>query len=173
MAARRAHPVPPRRAPCRRRRSRANPPPSTSSPRLPPTSSAARRSSPRCGRRRAPAGRSLSSACAAWAACGKTALALKLAGELAPRYPDGQIFLDLQGVSTGAAAAAPLSPAQAMAHVIRSFLPEARVPEGAAELAGLYRSVLHGRRVLLLMDNAARKEQVEPLMPPPITACSW
>ncbi len=97
---------------------------------------------------------------------GKTALALKLAGELAPRYPDGQIFLDLQGVSTGAAAAAPLSPAQAMAHVIRSFLPEARVPEGAAELAGLYRSVLHGRRVLLLMDNAARREQVEPLIPP-------
>ncbi len=97
---------------------------------------------------------------------GKTALALKLAGELAPRYPDGQIFLDLQGVSTGVTAAAPLSPAQAMAHVIRSFLPEARLPEGAAELAGLYRTVLHGRRVLLLMDNAARNEQVEPLIPP-------
>ena len=97
---------------------------------------------------------------------GKTSLALKLAGELAPRYPDGQIFLNLQGVSTGAAAAAPLSPAQAMAHVIRSFLPEARLPEGAAELAGLYRSVLHGRRVLLLMDNAAGREQVEPLIPP-------
>jgi tetratricopeptide (TPR) repeat protein len=97
---------------------------------------------------------------------GKTALALKLAGELAPHYPDGQIFLDLQGVSTGVDGAVPLSPAQAMAHVIRSFLPEARVPEGAAELAGLYRTVLHGRRVLLLMDNAAGREQVEPLIPP-------
>jgi tetratricopeptide (TPR) repeat protein len=97
---------------------------------------------------------------------GKTALALKLAGELAPQYPDGQIFLDLQGVKTGVEAAAPLSPAQAMAHVIRSFLPEARLPEGVAELAGLYRTVLHGRRVLLLMDNAAGREQVEPLIPP-------
>ena len=49
---------------------------------------------------------------------GKTALALKLAGELACRYPDGQIFLDLQGVSTGVDAAVPLSPEQAMAHTI-------------------------------------------------------
>ncbi len=98
---------------------------------------------------------------------GKTTLALKLAGELAPLYPDAQIFLNLQGVPTGPQGLAiPLSPAQAMAHVVRSFYPEARVPEEGAELAGLYRSVLHGKRVLLLMDNAAGKEQVEPLIPP-------
>jgi hypothetical protein len=97
---------------------------------------------------------------------GKTALALKLAAELAPRYPDGQIFLDLQGVPTGGAAAEQLSPAQAMAHAIRSFLPEARLPDAPAELAGLYRTVLSGRKVLLLMDNAAGREQVEPLLPP-------
>jgi hypothetical protein len=53
-----------------------------------------------------------------------------------------------------------------MAHVLRSFHPGLRAPEDGAELAGLYRSVLHGKRILLLMDNAAGKEQVEPLIPP-------
>jgi hypothetical protein len=93
---------------------------------------------------------------------GKTTLALKLASELKPRFPDAQIYLDLKGVDPQ-----PLIAAQAMAHVIRSFHPEARLPESEAELAGMYRSVLEGKRALLLMDNAAdRKEQVEPLIPP-------
>jgi tetratricopeptide (TPR) repeat protein len=92
---------------------------------------------------------------------GKTTLALKLADELKPRFPDAQIYLDLKGVDPR-----PLTSAQAMAHVIRSFHPEAPLTESEAELAGLYRSVLDGKRVLLLMDNAARKEQVEPLVPP-------
>jgi len=91
---------------------------------------------------------------------GKTALALKLAEEVADRYPDGQIYVDLKGVTT------PLRPAQAMAWVVRSFLPEVPVPEDEAELAAAYRSVLHGKRVLLLMDNAANRDQVEPLRPP-------
>jgi len=62
---------------------------------------------------------------------GKTALSLKLASELERLYPDAQIYLNLQGVG-----AEPLSPAQAMAHVIRTFRPEARLPEGDAELVG-------------------------------------
>jgi tetratricopeptide (TPR) repeat protein len=92
---------------------------------------------------------------------GKTTLALKLAEDLLPDYPDAQIYLDLKGVDSH-----PLTPVQAMTHVLRSFDPEVRVPEGEAELAGRYHSVLHGKRVLLLMDNAAGKEQVEPLLPP-------
>jgi hypothetical protein len=92
---------------------------------------------------------------------GKTTLALKLADELKPRFPDAQIYLDLKGVDPQ-----PLTPAQAMAHVIRTFHPEARLPENEAEMAAHYRSVLDGKRVLLLMDNAASKEQVEPLIPP-------
>lgn len=92
---------------------------------------------------------------------GKTALALKLAQELTPDYPDAQIYLDLQGVSKH-----PLSPAQAMGHVIRAFHPDARLPESEADLAGLYRSALHGKRSLLLMDNAAEQAQVEPLLSP-------
>jgi tetratricopeptide (TPR) repeat protein len=92
---------------------------------------------------------------------GKTALALKLAERLTERYPDGQIYLDLKGVNPQ-----PLTAADAMAHVIRAWQPESRLPENEAALAALYRSVLHGKRVLLLLDNAAGKSQVEPLLPP-------
>ncbi|HVT19012.1 MAG TPA: tetratricopeptide repeat protein [Thermoanaerobaculia bacterium] len=92
---------------------------------------------------------------------GKTALALKLAHEISAQYPDAQIYLDLLGVTT------PLSAPQAMAHVVRSLHPEARLPEEGDALLAVYRSVLHGKRVLLLMDNASGREQVEPLLPPP------
>ena len=92
---------------------------------------------------------------------GKTALALKLAQELAPEYPDAQFFLELKGTSPQ-----PLTSADAMAHVIRGFYPEARVPDSEAELSGLYHTCLHGKRVLLLMDNAAGAGQVAPLIPP-------
>lgn len=92
---------------------------------------------------------------------GKTTLALKLAQQLAPRYPDAQFYLDLKGTSK-----TPLSAADAMAHVIRAYQPTAKLPEGEAELSALYRSVLHNQRALLLMDNAADSKQVEPLIPP-------
>ena len=89
---------------------------------------------------------------------GKTALALVLAERLAERYPDAQFFLDLRGTSKE-----PLSAAQAMAHVVRAYYPTAPLPESEEELAATYRSVLHGQRALLLMDNAAGRAQVEPL----------
>jgi tetratricopeptide (TPR) repeat protein len=92
---------------------------------------------------------------------GKTALALRLAEELTREYPDAQFYVDLKGVDPH-----PLSAAQAMAHVIRSCHPEVRLPENEADLAGLYRSVLYGKRTLLLLDNAASREHVEPLLPP-------
>ena len=92
---------------------------------------------------------------------GKTALALVLAHELAPQFPDAQIFLDLRGVSEEG----PLSTAEAMAHVVRSFFPEAKLPEGD-QLAAAYRDVLSGKRALLLMDNASGPDQVAPLLPP-------
>jgi tetratricopeptide (TPR) repeat protein len=92
---------------------------------------------------------------------GKTALALKLAGQLMPRYPDAQFFLDMKGTTSQ-----PLSAAEAMAHVVRAYHPTAKLPESESELSGLYRSVLHGQRALLLIDNAAYAEQVAPLIPP-------
>ena len=92
---------------------------------------------------------------------GKTALALKLADRLKPRYPDAQFYLDLKGASSE-----PLAVAEALAHVIRAYHPTAKLPETEAELHGLYQSVLQDQRALLLMDNAAGAEQVEPLIPP-------
>jgi len=92
---------------------------------------------------------------------GKTALALKLAEKIKERYPEGQFYLDLRGVSPQ-----PLAPAEAMAHVIHAYHPGARLPESEAELRGAYLSVLHNQRALLLMDNAKDESQIEQLIPP-------
>jgi len=92
---------------------------------------------------------------------GKTALALKLAAGLAPRFPDAQIFLDLKGATEK-----PLASGEALAYVLRSFHPDKKLPEGENELRTLFTSVLHGKRVLLLMDNARDARQVQPLIPP-------
>ena len=95
---------------------------------------------------------------------GKTALALKLAEQLTPDYPDAQIYLDLRGVDPQHQQ--PVTPAEAMAHVIRAWHPEANLPESEADLSAVYMSVLHGKRALLLLDNAADAKQVLPLLPP-------
>jgi tetratricopeptide (TPR) repeat protein len=92
---------------------------------------------------------------------GKTALALKLVELLKPRYPDAQFYLDLKGASTQS-----LTVAEALARVVRAYHPVAKLPDSESELRGLYLSVLEGQRALLLMDNAANAEQVEPLIPP-------
>ena len=92
---------------------------------------------------------------------GKTALALVLADRLKGEYPDAQVFLDLRGTSPH-----PLTAADALAHVIRTFNPESRLPEDQGQLAALFLDLLHDKRVLLLMDNAAGADQVRPLIPP-------
>ncbi len=92
---------------------------------------------------------------------GKTALALVLAERLKPHYPDAQFYLDLKGADKQ-----PLSVTVALTHVIRAYLPTAKLPESEAELRGLYMSMLDNKRALLLMDNANDKTQIEPLIPP-------
>ena len=92
---------------------------------------------------------------------GKTALALKLAEGLKSQYPDAQFYLDLKGAD-----AKSLSVSDALSHVIRAYHPTAKLPEGEAELRGLYNSVLEDKRALLLMDNAKDAVQVFPLIPP-------
>jgi tetratricopeptide (TPR) repeat protein len=92
---------------------------------------------------------------------GKTALALKLAERIKARCPDAQFYLDLRGSGER-----PLTPAEAMAHVIRAYHPTAKLPESEAELRPLFFSALHDQRALLVMDNAKDKAQVEPLIPP-------
>lgn len=95
---------------------------------------------------------------------GKTTLALKLAERLTSRYQDAQIYLDLKGTSRE-----PLRPLDVMIYVIRSYLPSVVLPHDKSETEALYRSVLHGRRAILLLDNAACREQIEDLIPP--TGC--
>jgi hypothetical protein len=96
---------------------------------------------------------------------GKTALALVLADRLKSRYPDGEIFVDMRGTSSNPALP-PLTPEDAMAQVIRAYYPADRLPQEYNELRGRYHSTLAGKNVLLLLDNAASREQVEPLIPP-------
>ncbi|MFN0107748.1 MAG: ATP-binding protein [Blastocatellia bacterium] len=92
---------------------------------------------------------------------GKTTLALKLAHQMTAHYPDAQLFVDLKGASPQ-----PLSVTEIRSHVIRAFMPAARLPENEAELGKLYTSVLNGKRALLLFDNAANTQQITSLVPP-------
>jgi tetratricopeptide (TPR) repeat protein len=92
---------------------------------------------------------------------GKTTLALKLADQLRPHYPDAQFYLDLKGSSPQ-----PLSVVEAQSAVIRAYLPTVCLPENEIELDRLYHSVLMGKRALLLLDNAAGAQQVAPLIAP-------
>ena len=85
---------------------------------------------------------------------GKTALALKLAERIKDDFPDGQIFIDMRGTSTNPNLPA-LKPEEAMAHVIRAYNPADRLPDNMNELRGLYHSILTGKRILLLLDNAS------------------
>ncbi len=96
---------------------------------------------------------------------GKTALGLVVAHELVEEYPAAQIFLDLKGVTT------PLSPADAMRHVILSFEPTLDLREANDDqLAALYQSILDGKKALLFLDNALDAPQVRLLIPPEICA---
>jgi nucleoside phosphorylase/tetratricopeptide (TPR) repeat protein len=95
------------------------------------------------------------------AGIGKTALALILAERLKNRFPDGQLYIDLLGTRKEH-----LSPSQAMAHVIRSYKSFERLPDDFGQLNTLYRSVLADKHALLLLDNAANRDQLEPLLPP-------
>ena len=92
---------------------------------------------------------------------GKTTLALKLADQLKPHYPDAQFYIDLKGASPQ-----PLSVVEAQSAVIRAYLPTVCLPENEIELDRLYHSVLMGKRALLLLDNAAGAQQVAPLIAP-------
>ncbi|MGC9515399.1 ATP-binding protein, partial [Methanocrinis sp.] len=97
---------------------------------------------------------------------GKTALALVLVERLAESYPDGQIFVDLKGTDKNHTDKNPLTSAEAMAQVVRAYDPDFKIPQNEGELERIYISILHGKRSLLLLDNAASREQVEPLLPP-------
>ncbi|MFE9459078.1 BTAD domain-containing putative transcriptional regulator [Streptomyces californicus] len=92
---------------------------------------------------------------------GKTTLAVHVAHQARPHFPDGQLYVDLQGA--GARAAEPET-------VLGSFLralgtADSAIPDTLDERAALYRSTLDGRRVLVLLDNAHDAAQIRPLLP--------
>ena len=92
---------------------------------------------------------------------GKTSLGLVVAHRVAKDYPDAQIFLDLKGTTE------PLSAQDVMRHVVLSFEPAADLRAlGEGEMSNAYRSLLHGKRALLFLDNARSAEQIAPLRPP-------
>jgi DNA-binding SARP family transcriptional activator/tetratricopeptide (TPR) repeat protein len=97
------------------------------------------------------------------AGVGKTAFALHGAHQLATRFPDGQIYLDLRGFD---AFGPPLTTSHALGTVLAAFgVPVPDQPQDLDAQAALYRSLLTGRRVLLLLDNARDSRQVRPLLP--------
>ncbi|MBZ9642895.1 BTAD domain-containing putative transcriptional regulator [Streptomyces sp. PSKA30] len=92
---------------------------------------------------------------------GKTTLAVHVAHQARSAFPDGQLYVDLQGA--GARAAEPET-------VLGSFLralgtADSAIPDSLEERSALYRSMLDGRRVLVLLDNARDAAQVRPLLP--------
>ncbi|WP_405389249.1 NB-ARC domain-containing protein [Streptomyces sp. NBC_01102] len=92
---------------------------------------------------------------------GKTTLAVHVAHQARPHFPDGQLYVDLQGA--GARVAEPET-------VLGSFLralgtPDSAIPDSLDERAALYRSTLDGRRILILLDNAHDAAQIRPLLP--------
>ncbi|MEV0389073.1 tetratricopeptide repeat protein [Nonomuraea sp. NPDC050643] len=97
------------------------------------------------------------------AGVGKTALAVHAAHRLASRFPDGQFFIDLHGYTQGMSA---VDPSEALARVLSTLgVPAEQIPQHLDDRAGLYRSRVAGRRILLVLDNAATESQVLPLLP--------
>ncbi|WDV53506.1 tetratricopeptide repeat protein [Streptomyces coeruleorubidus] len=94
---------------------------------------------------------------------GKSALALHVAHELAERFPDGQLYLDLHGATPGMT---PLTPGQALTALLRYLGAEpCRIPERPDAASALLRSLLAPTRTLLVLDDAASAAQVRPLLP--------
>jgi DNA-binding SARP family transcriptional activator/tetratricopeptide (TPR) repeat protein len=100
------------------------------------------------------------------AGTGKTALAVHWAHLVADRFPDGQFYLDLAGYPEPGAESGAVAATRALGVLLRSLgAPPDRIPPAAADAVALYRSMLHGRRVLVLLDNVATAAQVRPLLP--------
>ncbi len=87
---------------------------------------------------------------------GKSALAVRVAHDLAARYPGGQLYAKLQGTSAF----------EVLGRFLRALgVPPAEVPASEDERAAEYRSLLASRRVLVVLDDAVDERQVRPLLP--------
>jgi DNA-binding winged helix-turn-helix (wHTH) protein len=99
------------------------------------------------------------SAIAGTAGVGKTTLALRWAHQVADRFPDGQLYVNLRGFDPSQ----PVAAADALASFLRTLgVASQDIPADAEERSARYRGLLAGRRVLLLLDNAGSAEQGPP-----------
>jgi tetratricopeptide (TPR) repeat protein/transcriptional regulator with XRE-family HTH domain len=107
-------------------------------------------------------GTAVISAIGGTAGVGKTALAVHWAHQVVGRFPDGQLYVNLRGYDP----AQPMPPADALAAFLRSLgVPGQDIPPEADERAARYRSLLAGKRMLVILDNAGSADQVRPLLP--------
>ncbi len=110
-----------------------------------------------------PGGPVVISAVAGMAGVGKTALAVHWARKVAGRFLDGQLYVNLRGYDAEGAA---VTPEEVTGWFLAALgVPASQIPADAQARSGLYRSVLAGRRVLIVLDNARDAAQVRPLLP--------
>ncbi|MCX4098567.1 ATP-binding protein [Nocardia sp. alder85J] len=96
------------------------------------------------------------------AGAGKTALAVHFARSVTDRFPDGQLYIDLQGYDPKDR----IAPADALATLLRSLgVHPDEIPPGEAERSARFRTVMADRRLLVLLDNARSTEDVRLLLP--------
>jgi tetratricopeptide (TPR) repeat protein/transcriptional regulator with XRE-family HTH domain len=111
----------------------------------------------------AAAGTVVISAIGGMAGVGKTTLAVAFAHQVASRFPDGQLFVDLHGYTADQPAR---SAGEALEMMLRSLgVPPQRIPADPDERAALYRQRLADSRTLIVLDNATGENQVRPLLP--------
>jgi tetratricopeptide (TPR) repeat protein len=108
------------------------------------------------------AGAVVISAIGGTAGVGKTALAVHWAHQVADRFPDGQLYVNLRGYDPDQ----PMLAAEALARFLRALDgPGQDIPADEGERAARYRSLLAMRRMLVVLDNARDAEQIRPLLP--------